>query len=452
MNQFWMSKLPLFIRKRLEKRQNIQRIVENIGWMFFDKIFRAGLVFCLNIWVTRYLGPDRFGLLSYATSVVLLFLAIANLGLYGIVVRDLVRFPVARHEILGSALILKMVGGLVCLAISLIAVHQMRPDDQNTSLLVAIIGFGMFFQAFEVFDFWFLSQLQSRYSLFANMPALVFGSTLKIYLVITGAPLVAFAWTALFEVVCGSLGFLVIYHRATGDLFRLRVSGGWVRRLLRDCCPLIFAGIMVMVYTRIDQVMLGQMLGNQAVGVYAAAAQIAEFWFVIPVIILQSIFSSLIKVREKGEKEYYKTLQKSFDLMALVSYPFILVLVLFSGTIMTTLYGPAYTEGGRILAIYVVSGVFVMLGHVREYWVTMENITQLSLYSTTLGALVNVALNYLLIPALGPVGAAYATLAALFCSCYLINLLSPRTIKIFHMQTQALMVLPALFRLWKARV
>jgi len=452
MNQFWISMLPLFLRKKLLKHEKLQKILGNIGWLFFDKVFRVGLVFCLNIWITRYLGPDRFGLISYATSVVSLFLAIANLGLYGIVVRDLVRLPEARHEILGSALMLRLAGGLVCLVIALIAVNLMRPDDQTTALLVAIIGFGMIFQACEVFDFWFLSQLQSRYSLFANLPSLVLGSIVKVYLVYSGAPLVAFAWTTLFEVVCGSLGFVLVYQRATGDLLRLRVSGAWLKNLLRDCSPLIFAGLMVMVYTRIDQVMLGQMLGDRSVGVYAAAAQIAEFWFVIPVILLQSMFSTMIEIRKMGEEQYYNILQKAFDLMALVSYLFFLALILFSGTIMTTLYGPAYLEGGGILSVYVVSGIFVMLGHVREYWATMENVTRLSLYSTTAGALINVALNYLLIPALGPVGAAYATLAALCCSSYLINLLSLRTIKIFHMQTQALMVLPALFRLWKTRV
>lgn len=449
MKAHWVDYLPHFLKSRIEGRTRLQKVLGNTGWMFFDKVFRVGLVFCLNVWVTRYLGPERFGLLSYASSLVSLFLAIANLGLYGIVVRDLVRVPEARHEILGSALLLRMVGGLVCLSVALVVVTLLRPGDLEAALMVAIIGLGMFFQAFEVFDFWFLSQLKSRYSLFANLPSLVLGSVAKVSLILTGAPLVAFAWATLLEVVCGSLGFLVMYQRTTGDLLRLRLSITWIKSLLRDSWPLVFAGLMVMVYTRIDQVMLGQMLGNQSVGVYAAAAKIAEFWYVIPGIILQSLYSTMVEARKKGEGEYYRILQKSFDIMALISYLFVLVLFAFSGTIMTTLYGAAYAEGGRILAVYVVSGVFVMLGHVREYWVTMENITRFSLYSTAVGAFVNVTLNYVLIPAFGPVGAAYATLVALFFSGYLVNLLVGKTYRIFTMQTQSLFVLPAMYRLLK---
>lgn len=447
MNKAWAAIFPEFIRKGLEGRQNLQKVISNTGWMFFDKVFRLGIIFAINIWITRYLGPERFGLLSYATAFVSLFVAVANLGLFGIVIRDVVRYPESRHKIIGTALLLKIIGGAVCVCLSLTLIRLIRPHDPATFLLVSIVAAGMIFQAFEVFDFWFLSQLQSKNSLFANLPGFILISLGKVILIVIGAPLEAFAWAALFEVFLAGIGFLFVYQKTTKELCRLRISFKWAKSLLLDSTPLVFAGLMMMVYTRIDQVMLGQMLGDQSVGVYSAATRIAEFWYVFPVLVLQSVFSSIVEAKKGGDLLYYESLQKVFDCMAIISYLFVLPLCLFAKPIIVLLYGSAFADAGAVLAVYVVSGVFVMIGHAREYWVTVENVTRFSLYSTTLGAMVNIALNFLLIPKHGGVGAAYATLAALAAGSYGINALSRKTRPIFFMQTKSLLLIPAVVRL-----
>ena len=441
--------LPTFIANRVEGRPGLQKVIGNTGWMFFDKVFRMGIVFALNIWVTRYLGPEKFGLLSFASAFVSLFLAIANLGLFGIVIRDVVMYPESRHKIIGTALVLKILGGVVCVCLTLTTIRVIRPHDPATFLLVSIVAAGMIFQAFDVFDFWFLSQLQSKNSLLANLPGFVLVSLGKVILILTGAPLEAFAWAAFFEIILAGIGFLFVYQKTSRELCKLRMSLEWAKSLLRDSAPLIFAGLMLMVYTRIDQVMLGQMLGDRSVGVYSAAVKIAEFWYVFPGLVLQSIFPRIIEAKKKGDVHYYDTLQKVFDSMAVISYLFVLPLCLFAKPIIVLLYGSAYADAGTVLAVYVLSGIFVMIGHAREYWITVENITRFSLYSTMLGAVVNIALNFLLIPRYGGVGAAYATLVALAVGSYGVNALSRKTLPVFRMQTKSILLIPAIVRLLK---
>jgi len=441
--------LPTFIANRVEGRPGLQKVIGNTGWMFFDKVFRMGIVFALNIWVTRYLGPEKFGLLSFASAFVSLFLAIANLGLFGIVIRDVVMYPESRHKIIGTALVLKILGGVVCVCLTLTTIRFIRPHDPATFLLVSIVAAGMIFQAFDVFDFWFLSQLQSKNSLLANLPGFVLVSLGKVILILTGAPLEAFAWAAFFEIILAGIGFLFVYQKTSRELCKLRMSLEWAKSLLRDSAPLIFAGLMLMVYTRIDQVMLGQMLGDRSVGVYSAAVKIAEFWYVFPGLVLQSIFPRIIEAKKKGDVHYYDTLQKVFDSMAVISYLFVLPLCLFAKPIIVLLYGSAYADAGTVLAVYVLSGIFVMIGHAREYWITVENITRFSLYSTMLGAVVNIALNFLLIPRYGGVGAAYATLVALAVGSYGVNALSRKTLPVFRMQTKSILLIPAIVRLLK---
>jgi len=439
--------LPKFIGSRLKESAGFHRILANSGWMLIDKVFRVGGAFLVNVLVTRYLGPERFGLFSYASTFVSLFLAIANLGLFSIIIRDVVRYPTQRHEILGTALFMKLCGGLVCLGISQVAILATSPANPHTVPLVAIFATCMIFQAFDVFDFWFLSQLQSKYALFANLPAFIICAAVKIGLIFTGAPLIAFAWVALAEIALGGIGLAIVYQATSGELMLLRIRQSWAKKLLRDCSPLIFAGIMVMLYNRIDQIMLGNMLGEKSVGLYSAAVRLAEFWYVFPVLVLQSLYPGIISSRDLGADIYKAKMQKLFDVMALFSALFVIPLFLGAHWLVVLIYGSAFREAGPLLGVYVLSGLFVMLGHAREYWITVENMTRFSLYSTTVGAAINILLNLFLIPRYGSIGAAYATLVAILVCGYLINLLSSKTRPVFFLQSNALFIFPAAIRL-----
>jgi len=445
----WFKYMPEFVRKRVEGRQGLGKVLGNSGWMLFDKIFRVGGTFLVNILVTRYLGPERFGLLSYAMAFVSLFLAFANLGLFSIVIRDVVRYPDERHKILGTALVLKLCGGIVCLCLSYMAIVLTTPANPQTIPLVAIIATGMIFQAFDVFDFWFLSQLQSKNTLQANLPAFLVSALVRIMLIYTEAPLIAFAWASVAEIILAGIGFIMVYQSTTSELLFLRFRLSWAKSILKDCTPLIFAGLMVMVYNRIDQIMLGNMLGEKSVGLYSSAVRLAEFWYVFPGLILQSLFSTIVTSKEKGTVIYARVMQKVFDAMALFSAVFVVPLFLTSNWLIELFYGKAYEGAGPLLAVYVLSGIFVMIGHAREYWIATENLMRFSLYSSVVGAVINILLNLILIPRFGPIGAAYATLTALIAGSYLVNVVSSKTRPVFYMQTSALLLVPAVIRLMR---
>jgi PST family polysaccharide transporter len=140
-------------------------------------------------------------------------------------------------------------------------------------------------------------------------------------------------------------------------------------------------------------------------------------------------------------------MQKVFDAMALFSALFVVPLFIASNWLIELVYGKAYEGAGPLLAVYVLSGIFVMIGHAREYWIATENLMRFSLYSSIVGAVINILLNLILIPKFGPIGAAYATLSALIAGSYLVNMVSSRTRPVFYMQTSALFLFPAAIRL-----
>jgi len=423
MNPGWMKYLPLFIRQQLEERLYLQNVMSNMGWLLADKILRMGVGLIVGIWLAKYLGPEQFGLWSYAIAFVSLFSAVAALGLDGIVVRDLVRDPSGKDEILGTAFILKLMGGALTLFLATASISMIRPHGEIARWLVLIAAAGMIFNAFDTIDFWFQSQVQSKYSIYAKNSAFLVLSVVKVYLILAKAPLIAFACVGLAEIVTGSAGMLVTY----------RISGQHIRcwqanvpraiGMLKDSWPLILSGVAIMIYMRIDQVMIGEMVGDKEVGIYSVAVQLVEAWYFLPGIVVSSVFPSIVEAKAMSDAVFYERLQKLYNFLALMAYVVAIPVTFLAGWIVKILFGVPYAKAGPMLAVLIWSILFTSLGMARSTFLTTMNWTRIHFVTVGCGCVINIALNFILIPEYGGMGAVIASCIAYWFaahgSCFL---------------------------------
>ncbi len=432
-----MNIVPAFVRRRIAHRPNLVKIVDNIGWLFFDKVLRMGLGLLVGVWIARYLGPEQFGLLSFALAFVGMFGAVAGLGLQSIVVRDMVRDPSCKEETLGTAAVLQLVGGLLAYGCVMGTIFWLRPDDGLAKLLVPILGSIVLFKFSDVALYWFESQVLSKYIVWVQNGCFLIFAAIKVGLIVSNAPLLAFAWATAAEalVVAVFILFMLGFHGL--KLQKLRFSLLRAKRLLADSWPLLLSGMAIMVYMKIDQIMLGQMLGDDAVGIYSAAVRISEVWYFIPMMIVASVFPAILEAKKRDEAQYYQRLQRLYDLMVWLSVAIALPMTFISTPIVVALFGPAYAESGPVLAIHIWASVFVFLGVASSQWFVAENRQILSFQRTVLGAVINMSLNYILIPESGVLGAAYATVLAQASVCLFYDLLQKETRPMFVMKLKS---------------
>jgi O-antigen/teichoic acid export membrane protein len=426
--------LPRGLRDRIAHQPGLLKILDNIGWLFFDKILRMGVGLLVGVWVARYLGPEQFGLLSFALAFVGLFGAVATLGLQGIVVRDIVRDQSSANETLGTAFVLQLLGGLTAYLLVLAAIYYFRPDDTLAKAIVAILGFTLVLKAGETIKYWFESQVQSKFVVWVENSVFLLIAGVKVVMILAQAPLIAFVWASLAEATLVAATLLTVYSWTRGKLRSWKPSLGRAKTLLRDSWPLILSGMAVMIYMRIDQIMLGQMIGDEAVGIYSAAVRISEVWYFIPMAITASVFPSIIDAKKRSEELYYQRLQKLFDLMVWTSVAIALPMTFLSSSLVVMLFGPAYAQAGTVLAIHIWAAVFVFLGVASSRWFLTENRQILSLQRTLLGAGVNVGLNSLMIPRFGIVGAACATVISYSVAVFFSDVLHKETLPLFKMK------------------
>ena len=437
----------------LKNNQGFMKYFKNTSWLFGEKILRMIVGLFVGIWVARYLGPEQFGLFSYAQSFVGLFTAIATLGLDSIVVRELVNDESRRDELMGTAFWLKVAGAFAVLIVLAIAVN-FTSNDNFTNTLVFIIASATIFQSFNVVDMYFQSKVMGKYIVYTNIISLLLSSIVKIIFILNDAPLIAFAWVILFDSFVLALGYIYFYIknrsiiaidtqgclRESGpSIFSWKFNKSTAISLFKDSWLMMIAGAAILLYMKIDQVMIKEMMNAESVGQYAAAVRISETWYFIPMVIASSLFPSIINAKKQSKELYNARLQKLYDLMVWMAIAIALPMTFLSEWVINILYGSQYNQAGSVLMIHIWAGIFVFLSVANDKWFYIENKAKLLTFKVLIGAISNIILNIFLIPLYGIIGAAIATIISYSISVLWSDLLIRNVRMLFIMKVKALL-------------
>ena len=441
--------IPAFLYRRIANRPNLVKIVDNIGWLVLDKVLRMGVGLFVGVWIARYLGPQQFGLLSFATAFVGLFGAIAALGLQGPVVRDMVRDPANKEKTLGTAAALMVIASLVSYSLILVTIFWMRPEDPIAKAIVAILGSTVLFKVSEVAVYWFESQVLSKYTVWVQNGVLLVFAVIKVGLILQGADLITFAWAMMAEALAMAVLLLVVLSLRGLQVQKLCVRLDRAKKLLADSWPLLLSAIAIVIYTKIDQIMLGQMIGDEAVGIYSAAAKLSMFWYFLPGIVVASVFPAIIRAKYVSDNLYRARMQNLYDMGVVASLVISGAVSIFASPIVVMLFGVEYAEAGGVLRIHMWALAFVFLGFASNRWLILENLQLLQLERTLLGASFNVLLNLFLIPKMGIHGAAYATVLSVCLVGLFYDVVRNATREMFLMKMKALMLPRSVHRIYR---
>ena len=397
------------LSNKLKGNQEMLKIVKNIFWLFLDKISRMGLGIFVGVWLARYLKPESFGLFNYAQAFIGIFGIIASLGLSEIIVRDIVKKPEQSNEILGTSIILRIIGGIIAYITSLLIIFYIKPNDISIKIIVSILGLNLILQSSDIIRYWFESQVQSKYVVIADNTVFFIITVIKIILIVCNARLYFFVFLSLFESILTAIALFYMYKKNALAFYNWRFNFKIIKNLLNDSWPLILSGIAISVFMKIDQIMLGQMIGNKSVGIYSAAVKISEVWYFIPSVVVSSFFPTILSAKLKDEALYYKKLQLLFDILIWFAIFVSIIMTFFSDTIINLLYGSEYSEAGNVLKVHIWTGIAVSFGIIWSKWILIENKLKMIIIFHVLAMIINILYNYYFIPTQGVMGAAIAT-------------------------------------------
>ncbi len=416
-----------------------KKYFKNTGLLMFGRVGSLAIKMVVSIFLANYLLADKNGILNTSISYIFLFASVAGLGLDSFIVKELHQFPQNKDKILGTAFGLKAIAGAVCVPL-IFVVWQFFPLNDISYQIIFILSFTGLLQSLTVIDAFFQSQVQSKYIMQVQVIGNLISAAIKIILIRGNADLMYFVYAALFDVFVLSFGYFLTYNRGGRKIFDWSFDKQLAKKLLSFSWPLIISGIMVSVYMRIDTIMLKELLGKEgaaAAGAYATVVMFSEALNFVPGAIVASLFPAILNARRDDKQRYMKRIQNLYDLMIWLSLSFA-IFISFASPLIYKLFKTQYAAAAPVLTVHVWGSLFVFLGVASTQVLIAEGYHKLTFMRTGFGAIVNVVLNLILIPKMGMMGTAIATVVAYASSTFLI-LFIPKT------RRQGIMMLKSVF-------
>lgn len=426
-----------FLRK-FWPNKSYERIISNLFWAVLGRVVGILNSLFIGILVARYLGAEQYGLMNYAFSYVTLFSILASFGLDSIEIRELSKTNSDRDMVLGTAFFLRLCLSLLTVFLLTIILFVFEKDS-FTVKIVLLYSITLFLSSFNVIRNYFTSIVLNKFIVISEIIRTLIGAGIKIYLLLQNYSLIWFIAANVFESLLIVNGYLYSYQNKADNIRKWKYDHNFAIVLIKESFPLLLSGMAVIIYQRIDQVMIRNMISNAALGNFSVGVKINELTYFVPTIIAQTITPFLVKARQKGTLEYVLKRQKFMDIMVWGSIFLAVTLSLGAKIIVTLLFGEQYLGAIPVLQIMAWQGVFISLFAGSGQIIIIENLQKYAVSRNLIGCFISILMNLILIPRFGIVGAAAATLITMSFSGYFSHLFIKPYRFLFPLQTYTLL-------------
>jgi O-antigen/teichoic acid export membrane protein len=422
-------------------------IISNSLWLLAEKILLVSLGLLLSVMFARLLGPEEFGRYNYILSLVALFIPIFSLGIGNILLRELSEQPSNTASLLASCFKARFITAFFVSAGVIVAAFYIYGANWKPQL-ISMLLFAHIFNAFEVYERWFQHQSDIKRLVYWRSGCFILFAALKLMIIYQYQSYIPLIMIMALEVITKNSGYYVLYKKDTSEKIMPKFNLSIFVDVFSQSKYLIFSSLAAVIYLKIDILMLEYMLGDEAVGTYSVAARLSEVWYILPQIMIITLFPSLISLAKNNNARYLKVLQLSFDYLFMSALILSICIFIVSPWLIDTLYGEVYSQASTILRIHIFASLFIYMRVMLSQWFVSKKLARFSLFSQVSGAVVNVALNLLLIPYYGVLGAAVATVISYAVSAYFCLFCFKQTRDIALMMTKSIFFI---FRLNKIK-
>lgn len=391
-----------------------RKYFKNTGWMFLGQFVSMFASFVATIIIARRLGPENYGQLSYAVSLISIFAILASFGIESILYRDLIENREKRYYYLGSAFVIRFITGLFTIILTLLFV-KFFVNDQISKILVLILSGTFILGAFKIVSNEFQAQVKSKYLSISTVVIAVIINLCKIYVVLSGQGIIYLALIILFESILYA-GFYLFFYKTKikEEITDWRFKTDIAKKLIKDSWPVMFMSAFALIYARIDQVLIKHLIDAYSVGIYSVAVTLSEIWGFIPTIIVVSLFPAILNGKQKSKELYYSRLKKLAFFLIFISLLISIIITILAPILIKTIYGPEFIDAVKILKIYVWANISTFLTALIYNFLISENYKKIIIFMSLSPMIINLVLNIIWIPEYGNIGAAWATFVSYF--------------------------------------
>jgi len=403
----------------------VQRIAKNTVVLLLSDIVSKVLGFFYVMYTARYLGAEGFGILSFALAFTGIFGVFSDFGLSTLIVREVARDKSLAGKYLGNIVVMKIflviiISGLITLTINLLGYPE------QTTKVVYLVALSIIFNTFS-------RMFYSIFQAYEKMEYQSLGQILSSALMLSGALL---AINQGFSVV----GFASIYFLVSAIVLvysfvisiwkftkpKIEFDWSFWKQSIKEAWPMGGMAVFIMIYFRIDTVILSLMIGGDtAIGLYSAAYRLSEISTIIPAIFMSSVFPVMSRYHEDSRSSFVGIYGKLVKYLLYLALPMALIVTLLARPIVNLIYGSEFSGSVFALQILIWAAAIMYVTMVQSNTIITANKQMFSFKVTIVAAILNIILNLIVIPKYSYIGASATTVATeafgLFVGIFFLN-------------------------------
>ena len=404
--------------KRILATIQHNRLVNNISWIFFGNVAHALLRFVLDAFVARMLSLNDNGMLTYGSSRIGFVMSLCGFGFASIVSREFVEDESKAGEVLCSCIVTQSAASVLGVLVMQIVIRITAPGEPALYPIVLLQSLSSVLGTLSLTVFWFRYKNKANVVAIYRLVAFGIAAVLRVVVLLFTDSLLLYVTSTIAETVFFSIFLLISFLKSYKG--KISYSFVTVKKILRSSYPFIFSAILTTVYAQTDKIMLKSMLDNESVALYSASAHLASAISIIPSTLIEGFRPVVMETKVKDEALYLKRFRQLYAIIFWVSVAYCLFVTFFAKYIILFVYSEKYIGAVSSLSLIVWYTTFSYFGAINNMYMVAEHKSKWVQVTTLAGALCNIALNYSLIPILGIVGAALASLLTQFVANFVL--------------------------------
>jgi len=416
--------------------------IKNISSLFGAQIITGFLSPILLIYIARTLGNEIFGKYSFILSLTAIFLIISEFGIKSVAIRDVARDSSLVGRYLRSLISLKLSFSLFSIIILVLFVNllDMPPD---TTLASYIFAGGLFFQSMSYAFRWVFHALQiMEFEALQRVAERFLLLVLSLLVLWQGFGLIALSFAFLItQIVIFILSLFFVTRKVRMPSVKADLS--FFVYTIKTAVFFALCEVLWMIYFRIDIVMIAKIRGETEVSWYNAAYVIVNFITLISMLMMQAMYPVLSSLYEKERDKLKGIAESLFRYLIIIAIGIVPVVFMLSDRIIKIIYGPGYSYSIDALKVLIFVILFLFPGNLFAHILASSNRHKQLALVNFIGVVVNIVLNFILIPKYGYLGAGISTIITEIILCFLLYRVMSRFIKISSLRI-VLSLLPGL--------
>jgi O-antigen/teichoic acid export membrane protein len=394
-----MSTLARHATRQRAARDILMQVVVRIGNLLMG-VFVTALV-------VRTLGDAGYG--EWSTLFVVLGLVgyFANFGMEGVALREAARTPEHEGEWIGSVMLLRL---LVLAPVMLISLGADVALERSNEMLIAglILILVMPFSGVSAIGLLFQLRVDNRVPMIVLTLRSVLWGIAVVIIYFKGGGMIALAIAMAVSNTIGSLVQVLAVRRLKVPW--PRPTRKHVRPLLRIGMPLGVAGVLILAYARIDQVIVFVIAGSKAAGLYAVVYNLLSQAQFVPVSILTTLSPVLAASWPHDRPRLLRTARLTADLLAVTSFGALAFACVAATPIVLAIFGPEFLPAAPAMVPLGITFVFICFGYLSDNILFVLGLQRRRVVIGVAALVINVIGNIILVPIFGFMGAAWMTL------------------------------------------